>query len=94
MDFYVYKYIDPRNNQIIYIGKGKGNRRFYHLNKVKNNPTLNNFKNYFLNTIKSILKSGLEPEIIIIENGMTQINALLLEKQLIEKYGRKLFDKN
>ena len=45
MDFYVYKYIDPRNNQIIYIGKGKGNRRFYHLNKVKNNPTLNNFKN-------------------------------------------------
>ena len=33
LNSYVYVYIDPRNNEPFYIGKGKGNRLFSHLNE-------------------------------------------------------------
>jgi hypothetical protein len=35
-DYYVYMYIDPRNNQEFYYGKGRGRRKFSHL-KGKSN---------------------------------------------------------
>ena len=31
MEFYVYVYIDPRNFEEFYYGKGKGNRKVAHL---------------------------------------------------------------
>ena len=30
-NYYVYVYIDPRNNEEFYYGKGRGNRRYAHL---------------------------------------------------------------
>ncbi len=32
LKYYVYTLIDPRDNKIFYVGKGKGNRVFYHIN--------------------------------------------------------------
>ena len=32
LGIYVYRLIDPRNGQTFYVGKGKGNRVFQHMN--------------------------------------------------------------
>ena len=34
LNYYVYRLIDPRNGQTFYIGKGKGNRVFAHVNEA------------------------------------------------------------
>ena len=91
--YYVYQYIDPRDNQIIYIGKGKGNRKFFHLNKAKCATELKEGQNrLFINTLRKILKENLEPKIEVVSDNLTEIEALNLEEFLITKYGRKLFD--
>jgi hypothetical protein len=33
---YVYRLIDPRNGETFYVGKGKGNRVFYHIRAEEN----------------------------------------------------------
>jgi uncharacterized protein len=34
--FYVYLYFDPRTDQPFYVGKGQGDRGFFHLKHCKN----------------------------------------------------------
>ena len=38
LKYYVYILIDPRDNKIFYVGKGYGNRVFFHINEVIFNP--------------------------------------------------------
>ena len=93
--YYVYQYIDPRDNQIIYIGKGKGNRKFFHLNKAKQEVELKEGQNkFFINTLRKILKEQLEPKIEVISSNLSEDEALKIEESLIRKYGRKMFDQN
>ena len=54
-DYYVYMYIDPRNNQEFYYGKGKGKRKLSHLRKTSDSK--------IANRIKAIRKAGEEPVI-------------------------------
>jgi hypothetical protein len=30
-NYYVYAYLDPRNYEMLYVGKGKGSRKYAHL---------------------------------------------------------------
>jgi len=95
--FYVYSYIDPRNNEIFYIGKGNKNRRFSHLNIAlsffKNCADLDNtIKNQKYIRIIDILKDNDSPIITILEDNLNESDAFDLEKKLILFYGRKDLD--
>ena len=81
--YYVYEYVDPATKIPFYIGKGQGDRRFYHLKNL--NDVTNPHKT---NKIKKLLKEGLRPIINLIKTGLTETQSFELEKELIKKYGR------
>ena len=76
LKFYVYLYIDPRTDQPFYIGKGKGNRAFSHLDEVKESDKVR--------LIKEIRDSGYEPKIELLKYGLTEKDALLVEATAID----------
>ena len=82
LDYYVYVYIDPRNFEEFYYGKGKGKRKFSHLSDSSDNEKTNR--------IKDIQKAGLQPIIKVIANKLTESQAFLIEKTLIWKLGNSL----
>jgi hypothetical protein len=79
-DYYVYVYIDPRNHEEFYYGKGRGSRKDEHLKDKSDNDKANR--------IAAIRKQGLEPLIRVIARGLTQSEALLIEKTLLWKLGK------
>lgn len=81
-DYYVYVYIDPRNFEEFYYGKGKGNRKEAHLFDDKDTAKSKR--------IGEIKKAGLLPIIKVIARNLTEKEAFLVEKTLIWKLGRTL----
>jgi uncharacterized protein len=77
---YVYVYIDPRNGEPFYIGKGKGNRLFSHLNDRSDSEKVAR--------IAEIRKIGKEPQIDIIRYGLTNAEAALVEAAAIDLLGK------
>ncbi len=80
LKFYVYLYIDPRNNRIFYIGKGKGNRALSHLYGSSDTAKTNR--------IKTIRKAGLKPRIEFLRFGLTGEEAKLVEATAIDLIGK------
>jgi uncharacterized protein len=80
--FYVYVYIDPRNLEEFYYGKGKGSRKTAHLSDESDSEKAIR--------IKAIHKAGLTPIIKVISTNLTESEAFLIEKTLIWKLGRTL----
>ena len=80
--YYVYVYIDPRNFQEFYYGKGRGARKGSHL---KDTSDSNKAKQ-----IREIKKAGLEPIIRVIARDLSEHDAFLVEKTLLWKLGRQL----
>ena len=82
---YVYKLIDPRDGKVFYVGKGKGNRVFSHMNLtnefVENIDTDNK-----TDRIRAILNEGLEVIAIIHRHGMDETTAYEVEAALIDEY--------
>jgi hypothetical protein len=81
-DYYVYCYIDPRNLEEFYYGKGKGSRSVAHL--------LDQGKSEKGTRIKQIKAARVEPIIRIIATDLTSDQALLVETALIRKLGTRL----
>ena len=81
-EYYVYVYIDPRNYEEFYYGKGKGNRKAAHLKDTKDTDKTKK--------IQEIRKAGLEPIIRVIAKGLTEKEAFLVEKTLLWKLGKTL----
>ena len=72
--YYVYAWYYVGTGEIFYIGKGKNDR--YKERKIHRNR-------YFVNILN---KYGDEVDVKILENGLTEENALLREKLLINQY--------
>ncbi|MEK9207328.1 MAG: GIY-YIG nuclease family protein [Patescibacteria group bacterium] len=85
-DYYVYVYIDPRNFEDFYYGKGKGSRRYAHLKDDSDSEKSQR--------IQAIQKLGLEPIIRVIAKDLAEREAFLIEKTLIWKLGRTLTNKS
>jgi len=81
--YYVYQLVDPRNNQIFYIGKGKGSRAYSHAKFQDGNENFHKNR-----VIQKILSTGQQP---IVEFLHTNINdesdAYLLEEKEIACIG-------
>jgi len=89
--YYVYCYKNPlKNDEIFYIGKGKGNRMYDHLKNVLNNINSKNQNRHKYYTIKNILVSGKLPIIEIMYDNLTEQQAYEYEKQLILQYKSSL----
>ena len=69
-DYYVYVYIDPRNFEEFYYGKGRGSRKNAHLEDESDTQKAKR--------IAAIKKDGLEPIIRVIARGLTEQEALLV----------------
>lgn len=82
-DYYVYGLIDPRTNQIFYIGKGTGNRVFEHEKESLNSPNSDKLK---LKTISEINALGLDVKKIIINSNLTETEAFAAEAALINAF--------
>lgn len=79
-NYYVYVYIDPRNFEEFYYGKGKDSRKDAHLDDKSDSAKTAR--------IKEIRREGREPIIRVIARELSENEALLVEKTLLWKLGR------
>ena len=94
LQYYVYRLIDPRNGQTFYVGKGKGNRVFAHVNDALdgfdgikyNDPNEDDVSNK-IKQIREIKNAGLEVIHVIQRYGLTEKEAFEVEAALIDCYG-------
>lgn len=90
-DYYVYNYIDPRNGEVFYIGKGRKNRAWDHLRAAQRNCPYSYKRNRIKhNLIRKILSTGLTPIIHISPSSLSEKEALDIEDWLIKTIGTLL----
>ena len=77
---YVYVYIDPRSHRPFYVGKGKGNRLFSHLDDQTESEKVRR--------IAEVRAAGLEPQIDVLRYGLSDTDAALVEAAAIDLIGR------
>ena len=87
--YYVYELIDPRVNLPFYVGKGIGNRVYFHLSEQSRAKSDNERK---FNKIQKIRKDGYDPEIKIVKYFDNEEDAYNYEEVLIKQYGRIRYD--
>ncbi|AXF41405.1 hypothetical protein SHAb15599_00039 [Acinetobacter phage SH-Ab 15599] len=86
MSFYVYKLTVEDQELPFYIGKGQGNRAYYHF---KNDCFNNDSNRHKVNTILKAKKEGKEILVEFVKHNLTEQEALQFEMELISRYGRR-----
>lgn len=94
LQYYVYRLIDPRNGQTFYVGKGKGNRVFAHVNDALKGFDGQDYEDSEedevsskIQQIRDIRNAGLEVIHVIQRYGLTEKEAFEVESALIDAYG-------
>ena len=94
LQYYVYRLIDPRNGQTFYVGKGKGNRVFAHVNDALKGFDGQTYEDKEeddvsakIQQIRDIRNVGLEVIHVIQRYGLTEKEAFEVESALIDAYG-------
>ena len=87
--YYVYALVDPRDNKIFYIGKGKGNRVFQHAKDALNESDIS----LRLDIIRSILQEGKQVNLYILRHNLTEEVAYIIESTLIDLLTYNKFNK-
>lgn len=82
--YYVYVLIDPRDQEIFYVGKGCGNRHAAHLKEWRSGRVVNAAK---FAKIGAIVESGKEPISKILMDGLHERRAFAEERLLIQQIG-------
>lgn len=77
---YVYVYVDPRNGQPFYIGKGQGSRALSHLKDTSVSDKVTR--------IQELVELGVKPRIDILRYGLTEKEAILVEAAAIDLIGK------
>lgn len=82
LGYYVYLYINPLDNSIFYVGKGKGNRVFAHLD--------DNIESQTAKIVRQIHSRGKGPRIeILVHDLPDEITALRIEAAVIDLIGKE-----
>lgn len=81
LGYYVYALIDPRSKKVFYIGKGKGNRIYAHVEASEQVDTKEIEK---IATIRAIRKAGKEVDHRVVRHGLAEDEAFVVEAALID----------
>lgn len=83
--YYVYAYFEPGLEKPFYIGKGRGPRAYRHTCMCRASKR----RTHFYKKLNKLLEMGVKPQIVLLQENMSESAAFELEKWLITFFKRR-----
>lgn len=82
LKYYVYLLVNPSTDEPFYVGKGKGNRVFQHVQAALEDDE----ENLKFDIIREILSNGKQVRHVIVRHGLNEVTALELEAAFLDVF--------